>query len=236
MPEASAWPLFGTEKPGCGAKADGIYSNVWRLPSVPPTGSSGYMPLRWGSSNRPVRSSNACGRNIPNTRSCSRSSPRRGMRSARITRVPIMSSIFLPTPPPTPAVFWTSSTPRSPFSSNTNSGSTCSPNCGAARCGRISFRRFSAAIRFSSVPTAPCGGRRWRPSTRCSCRTSNRNGCSLRSGSTTWSSRAIRASTVWLRSPQRRSGWRRSNAFVAAVVFSWPDRRGGPTRRFFCRS
>ncbi len=30
--------------------------------------------------------------------------------------------------------------------------------------------------------------------------------------------------------------WRRSNAFVAAVVFSWPDRRGGPTRRFFCRS
>ena len=30
MPEASAWPLFGTEKPGCGAKADGIYSNVWR--------------------------------------------------------------------------------------------------------------------------------------------------------------------------------------------------------------
>ena len=191
MPEASAWPLFGTEKPGCGAKADGIYSNVWRPPSVPPTGSSGYMPLRWGSSNRPVRSSNVC---------------------------------------------WTSSTPRSPFSSNTNSGSTCSPNCGAARCGRISFRRFSAAIRSSSVPTAPCGGRRWRPSTRCSCRTSNRNGCSPRSGSTTWSSRAIRASTVWLRSPQRRSGWRRSNAFVAAVVFSWPDRRGGPTRRFFCRS
>lgn len=47
---------------------------------------------------------------------------------------------------------------------------------------------------------------------------------------------AIRASTVWLRSPQRRSGWRRSNAFVAAVVFSWPDLHGGPTRRFFCRS
>ena len=75
------------------------------------------------------------------------------------------SSTFRSTRRATPVVSSTPRIPKSRSSSNTNTGSTCSANCGAGKSAPTSCRLSSAATRSSSAPTAACGGRRWSRST-----------------------------------------------------------------------
>lgn len=94
-----------------------------------------------------------------------------GYEIRKITIRPTTSSTCRSTRRAKPAVFWTSPTPKSSSSSNTNSGSTCSPSCAAARSAATSYRPSSAATRSSSAPTEAIGAWHSKVSTRSSFRT-----------------------------------------------------------------
>ena len=228
------------EKPGCGAKADGIYSNVWRPPSVPPTASRivwvHAASLGESEQARPIierlRAEHSRIQDPAHA-----SSPRSGYEIRKNYEgadyvfylpadTPSNARRFLDIVHPEIAIFI-----KYEFWINLLS---------ELRRRKVRSYIVSAIFRRNSVFFRPYGAM-WRQALETfdtAVRAERRiETAALRDRVRQRGRRGRYAlRPCGSRSPQRRSGWRRSNAFVAAVVFSWPDLHGGPTRRFFCRS
>lgn len=99
------------------------------------------------------------------------------MKSEKTIPVPIIYTIFRPTPGRMPGASSPLSGPMPPYSSNTNSGIIFSMNCTNGKFPPTSYRQSSGRDNHFSKDGEVCTGKCWVSSTACMYRTKHQSGC-----------------------------------------------------------